>query len=67
MKVRYSLSNDGIVRLPAGVKTVTDEATQALQETWLRRQRELGDWLPSGGWLVKPTGFVRTADPAVPR
>jgi hypothetical protein len=56
MNLRGWFGGREIVRLPSSVKTVSDESAQALEEARRRRLQELGEWHPSGGWLIQPPG-----------
>jgi hypothetical protein len=57
MRIGFGANRDGVIRIPTSVKLVSEESTRALQAAWLRKRNELGDWSPSGGWLVQPVGY----------
>ena len=50
--MKLSLNRDNIVRLSSSVHTATSDASQALEQAWLKRRQELAGWEPSRGWLL---------------
>ncbi|HEU4604357.1 MAG TPA: hypothetical protein VFS24_20450 [Steroidobacteraceae bacterium] len=51
-------SND-VLRMPSSVKTASPDAARTLEQVWQRRRQELGNWQPSGGWLIEPAKTLR--------
>jgi hypothetical protein len=50
--MKFGIGRDNVIRLSSTVRTAQPDASRALEEAWLKRRQELGNWQPSNGWLV---------------
>ena len=48
----WPFDRDNTVRMSSTIKTAAPDASQALEQAWLKRRQELAGWEPSRGWLV---------------